>query len=253
MEVSNVDEVINGTLEVWKVQDVAPPTDPMDKLIWMAVHGNADIDKLERLIELKNRQEEREAKREFDEHFAKMQAKLPIITKSKPVCDDNGDVVYKYAPIDAIQKQCDPIISEHGFSYRWREEMIETGKRIILRISGYGHDEDTTFDVPPVQSNKWSNAVQAMGSMSTYGHRYTFVAGFGLTVEGEDDDGREDITLVLDNAEEFKALRECKTPEALLEVGAAIIKPVPKNSPKRKILEAEYRRLKEELSRETTN
>ena len=32
------------------------------------------------------------------------------------------------------------------------------------------------------------NAIQIAGAQSTYGRRYTFVAGFGIVLEGEDSD-----------------------------------------------------------------
>ena len=56
---------------------------PTDRLIMMALEGNVDVSKLEKLIELKNAEEERTNKREFDRQFANMQKNLPVIKKGQ--------------------------------------------------------------------------------------------------------------------------------------------------------------------------
>jgi hypothetical protein len=153
-----------------------------DRLIALAIEHGADVDKLEKLIALKNQEEERAAKKEFDIHFTDMQAEFTAVAKSK---QGHG---YKYAPIEVLQKHYNEGITSHGFSYRWREEAVDTGKRCIMRISGWGHAEENSFDIPKLQGTNRMNDVQAAGAMSTYGRRYTFVAGFGVIIEDEDDD-----------------------------------------------------------------
>mgnify|MGYP003148931083 CR=1 FL=1 len=164
---------------------VATSTDfesPGDRLIAMAVETGADVDKLEKLIALKNQEEERAARRAFDVHFTAMQAEFTAVAKGK---QGHG---YKYCPIEVLQKHYNGAITSHGFSYRWREEAIDLGKRCIMRISGWGHAEENTFDIPVLAGTNRMNDVQAAGAMSTYGRRYTFVAGFGVIIEDEDDD-----------------------------------------------------------------
>ena len=191
--IKSVEDIPEDTaVEVVEKEVVAMPVDrelsATDQLIRYALESDVDMDKLKTLIELKNSEADRSAALAFDKKFSAMQKQLPVIKKGKQVKDDNGKVMYAYAPLEAMQRDCDPIIGKFGFSYRWREESTEQGKRVTIRISGHGHFEESTFDVPQVAANKWSNAVQAMGSMTTFGHRYTYVAGFGITVEGVDDD-----------------------------------------------------------------
>jgi len=195
---------------------IDPVLSPTDQLIRFALESDVDMERFKALIDLKNREEDRAAALAFDKKFSAMQKGLPIIKKGKQVKDDNGKLMYAYAPLEAIQRECDPIIAKFGFSYRWREENVGEGKRVTMRVSGHGHFEETTFDVPKVAANKWSNAVQAMGSMTTYGHRYTYIAGFGITVEGADDDGYgfdegvrySDYIIALDEATDRVALHE---------------------------------------------
>jgi len=159
-----------------------------NSLLTLAIEKGLDTDKLQKLIELRNEELARQAKEEFDRHFAEMQAELPAIKKGAEAKDRNGKVMYVYAPLETLQAEAGPVIAKHGFSYSWREEVIDGGKRIILTITGYGHSRETSFDVPKIEGNAIQNPVQAAGAMSSYGKRYTFIAGFGLTVEGEDDD-----------------------------------------------------------------
>ena len=167
------------------------PTDPNDKLIWLAIQGGAEVEKLEKLIELKNRQEERIAQAEFDKHFAEMQSKFEPVARGKQ--GDKG----KYAPIEFLQKKYNDIIFEHGFSYHWSEEIVDDKTlRKYLHISGYGHTKTNHKDLPLYEPDKGSqsgkpimNTLQAEGTRSTYGRRYTFIDGFGIIIEDEDTDG----------------------------------------------------------------
>jgi len=186
------EEMIQDDKQMVLTADAVPmeaPTDPNDRMIWLAIQGNADVEKLERLIALKNSEEARQAKKAFDEHFAVMQSEFTAVKKGSEAYNaDKKQVMYKYAPLDVLQKHFNPIIHKHGFSYRWREEGIESGKRCVLRISGYGHSEENFFDVPKIDGTRQMNAIQVVGAMSTYGERYTFIGGFGLIIENEDND-----------------------------------------------------------------
>ena len=146
--------------------------------------GNIEI--LERYIALRKSEEERQSRIAFEEAFSKMRSELPAVAKKK----DNGATKSKYAPIEDIQRACDPVIHSFGFSYSWREEAIPEGKRVWMDISGYGHTRSNFFDCPKISGNNAQNAIQVAGAMSTYGRRYTFVSGFGVIVEGEDSDGQ---------------------------------------------------------------
>jgi len=153
--------------------------------------SSGSVEQLEKLIELKNREEERAAKKIFDRNFAKMQQEFKPVARTK-----KGDKA-KYAPLDHLQKQFGPIIAAHKFSYRWSEEPLpEGGLRVILSISGYGYTQENYKDLPAyvpdtggASGKAIMNSLQAEGTRSTYGQRYTFIAGFGLIIEDMDDDG----------------------------------------------------------------
>jgi len=168
------------------------PDATTDLLLKMAVDKDLDIAKLEKLVELKTKEEERFFKHEFDNHFAEMQRDFVPAVKNKIVNDRTGSPLYAYCPLETILKTYQPIINRHGFSYRWEEESIKEGKEVCVWcvVSGYGHRERTPVEIPILPGNSFTNSSQQRGSASTYGKRYSFMDAFGIIVEGEDDDAR---------------------------------------------------------------
>ena len=159
--------------------------------IFALVEKGIDMDKVERLIAMRERQEEREAKKEYDIHFAEMQSEFTPCKRTK-----KGDKS-SYAPIDEMQRQYGSIISRHGFSYRFHEkDHDDGGLEVYLTISGYGHSQVNSKKLPAYEPDKGGqsgkaimNPMQAEGTRSTYGQRYAFIAGFGITMEDMDTDG----------------------------------------------------------------
>lgn len=175
-------------------------------LLQLAINKDLDIEKLKELIRLKTEQEERQAKKEFDFHFSEMQKEFTPIEQTKKGYDG-----YTYAPLSEILKKYSPIISRHGFSFRWRETMTEKNeKRVTIIISGYGHtDDQTSVDIPSIQGTKRQNAIQIRGTMSTYGERYSFKAAFGITEIGEDNNACFNYEDGIFYSDDIQKIRNC--------------------------------------------
>jgi len=209
--------------------------------------GNIEV--LKEYIALRNAEEERQAKRLFDDHFARLRAELPAVVKSRA----NDFLKSKYAPLEVLQRACDPTIFSHGFSYSWREEAIPEGKRVYLDISGYGYTKTNYFDAPQIEPVKnrdggnVQNLLQVRGVMSSYGRRYTFISGFGIIIEGEDSDGQitDDIDMLAMDLREMLKMKD-GTGKLLLDQNAyeIIKKELDKDSPDPKRLKAFYKRAK---------
>jgi hypothetical protein len=154
---------------------------------------------MEKLIAMKYADEDRQARLAFESAFARMRAELPSIKKTKEVTRSGGQHMYNYAPLEEIQKECDPILQAHGFSYSWREEAIPEGKRVWFELFAHGHTRSNFFDAPLLgakQSNSGGeivNAVQAARMTSSYAKRNSMVDGLGLIIEDEDTDSTLDI------------------------------------------------------------
>jgi hypothetical protein len=152
------------------------------------------IEKLERFIQLKNAEEDRRRKDDFDLNFAAMQKDYIPAQRDKMVMDKEGiKVLYKFCPLENILRVYQPIISAHGFSFRWEEEGVKDGeKRVWCIVSGYGHSERTYVDIPIGASTSFTNAAQQRGVSTSYGKRYSLINAFGIIIEDEDTDAKAD-------------------------------------------------------------
>lgn len=244
-------EVVNDDkeLEVSRPKDLAIQSET-GALLKMAVDKDLDIGKLEKLIELKNREEERACKRDFELHFTQMKAELPIIEKDTEAKDQNGKTMYKFAKLESLQEACDPIITTHGFCYHWDESHVEAtkSKRITFFLSGYGHTRSNYFDSPEIPSNKFANAIQTAGIQASFGKRYSMIEGLGLIVKGVDNDANH-LTFndAIEYADQIVWLKSCNTPEDLKGVWSKIYQELKKNNDSigRAVLTEVYNKQKE--------
>lgn len=174
---------------------------------------NVDIDKMERLIAMQERVQDRTAKAEYYASLAEMQPELPVISERGGIKDRNGNVQSTYALWEDVNEAIRPILAKHGFALTFKtrrtaDEIAVTG---ILSHRG-GHSEETELSLPSDTSGS-KNAVQAVGSSTSYGKRYTAFALLNITSQGEDDDGKrggspaaieieqiEELQRMLDNA-----------------------------------------------------
>ena len=161
-----------------------------DALLSQAIEHGLSTETLEKLIALRNAEIARQAKGEFDQKFALMQAEFTPVGKTNRASDRDGNKLYSYCPIEVILMMAAPILAKHGFAYNWEEEALPSKeKRIWCIISGYGHERRGFVDIPYMDPvTKATNVVQMRGSATTYGKRYSFLNATGIIVAGEDND-----------------------------------------------------------------
>jgi len=152
----------------------------------MASDPNVDVDKLERLMQMRERAIERQAKADFDAAMAEMQPELPTVgERGKALV--NKEVRYTYAQWEDINTAIKPVLQKHGFALTFRTD-FKNGITVTGVLSHRaGHREDTSITLPS-DSSGGKNAVQAVASSVSYGKRYTAGALLNLTSHGEDDD-----------------------------------------------------------------
>lgn len=148
-----------------------------------------DVDKLERLMGLYERIKAGHAKAAYTAALAEMQPELPEIVERGEIRISENKPGQKYARWEDINEAIKPILAKHGFALSFKtgrqdEKVVVTG---ILSHRA-GHSEETTLWLPADNSGS-KNAVQAIGSSTSYGKRYTAGALLNLTSRGEDDDG----------------------------------------------------------------
>ena len=164
---------------------VKPPTP--SALLAIAVQQGADLDKLEKLMQLQERWEANEARKAWVVAMNAFKASAPELLKNKTV--SFGDTSYKHATLDHVVKVITEALSKHGLSHRWSVEQLDGGSIKVTCVITHilGHSESTSLQAGADQSGKKNN-IQALGSTVTYLERYTLLAATGLAAKGMDND-----------------------------------------------------------------
>lgn len=157
----------------------------------LARDPNVDVEKLERLIGMRERLQDQAAKSAFNAAFSEMQAEIPEITERGEIKNKEGKVQSKYAKNEDIQKVLRPILQQFGFSLSFRTEWPgpKTVKVVGILTHRDGHSRESEFLSDADQSGS-KNSVQALGSAISYGRRYTTLDLLNITSRGADDDGQ---------------------------------------------------------------
>jgi len=159
---------------------------------------NVDIDKLERLLAAQERVQASKAKEKYVAAKLAMRPDLPEITmKGKITIKKEGRVIQEtpFARFEDIHEAVTPILTEHGFDLSFRNSMAPDGKVRVTTILTHiaGHSEETYFDLPHDSSGS-KNAVQAIGSSTSYAKRYGTLSILNIRVCGEDDNADTAVT-----------------------------------------------------------
>ncbi|WP_375194098.1 ERF family protein [Marinobacter sp.] len=182
----------NGELVTSEQQSSLPVmAQPHMRLIEIAVNNGADITQLEKLMDLQERYEANQAKKEFNAAMSKFQAMLPVIEKLGIVdyTTSKGRTFYQYAKIEDIAKAIQPALKETGLSYRFtqsQENGIITVRCIVTHQSGHSEYSELVSS-PDISGGK--DQLKSIASAISYLRRYTLTGILGIVVGGEDDDG----------------------------------------------------------------
>lgn len=153
---------------------------PMDMLS-LAVTKGADIAVLEKLMALHERWEAGQARKAFDAAISAAKANIGPVVRNA-----TGHNNKRYADFAAIARAVDPVLSQHGLSYRFRTDQAERIFVTCILSHKDGHSEETTLGGPADTSGS-KNAIQAIGSTLSYLQRYSLVQALGLASSVDDD------------------------------------------------------------------
>lgn len=181
--------------EVAKVEDVGQVADYGDGLLQVIARAardpSVDIDKMERLLAMQERVQERQARQAFTEAKIAMRPELPEVTMKgliRIVKDGKTIQETPFARFEDIHEAVMPILTRHGFDLSFRNGLSDDGKVRVTTILSHvgGCQEETNFDLPHDSSGS-KNSVQAVGSSTSYGKRYGTLSILNIKVSGEDD------------------------------------------------------------------
>jgi hypothetical protein len=163
------------------------------ELISQAINKDLDIEKLEKLMQMKERWDKEQARKSFLSALAEFQIKCPELRKTKKVSfttSKGSTTEYHFAPLADIDRQIKQLLHDNGFSKKW-EISDNSGKTKVRCIVSHvdGHSEATEMESASDDSGG-KNHIQAKGSAIEYMKRYTLIGALGLTTADQDIDGR---------------------------------------------------------------
>lgn len=179
----------------------ALPADPFVAMIReVALRPDLDVTKLQALLDMKDRAEDRRNREAFDEAMARMQPLLPVVSRQgrieirkKDASGERTGAVQQSTPFarwEDIVEAVAPILSAHGFALRFQPSNTEKGLiRVEGTLSGHGHREIAALELVHESSGS-KNPIQAVGSTIAYGKRMIGCALLNIVTRGEDDDGK---------------------------------------------------------------
>lgn len=149
-----------------------------------------DTDKLEKLMALQERVLDRDAKAAFAADFIRMKPDLPRVVRMKK----NTQTDSKYAPLEDINGQIDPVLASHGFGTSTKI-MSQTADSVTVRAELWhrdGHIEETTVTMPldnmGAKGTVNKTMPHATASSITYAKRVAICALLQIST-GDDKDG----------------------------------------------------------------
>jgi len=162
------------------------PADPMISMIErVAMDPQSDLEKLEKMLEMKERHDAAQARSAYAAAFALASSDFPNIP-----LNGKGHNGKPYALLKDIMSGTRPALSKQGLALTFAIDTSDKIKVTAKLMHKAGHCETTSI-VLPSDSSGSKNAVQAVGSSQTYGQRYTAQAILGLSLgEDTEDDGR---------------------------------------------------------------
>lgn len=153
---------------------------------------NVDLDKMERLMAMREREMSRQAERAFNEAMKACQAEMRAIG----VDAENKQTKSMYATYAKLDSVLRPIYTKHGFSVSFDE--ADSPKQDHIRCLAYVAHEDgftRTYrkDMPAdgkgAKGGDVMTKTHATGAASSYGQRYLLKGIFNVAVGEDDTDG----------------------------------------------------------------
>ncbi len=183
----------------------ASTTVQADDLLRLALERDGGIDVVERIVALRERDQQMRAEAEMAEALADFQAACPSIRRT---ADGHHGKFADYGTIVGVVR---PIMADHGLSFT--HDSVDDGKNVtttctLRHVSGA--TRTATF-TGPYDSSGSKNPLQARASARSYGKRYTLSDVLGIATEDDDDgDGAGGSAEFVseEQAAELKALGE---------------------------------------------
>jgi hypothetical protein len=209
------------TEELQTIPTVTPMT-----LLSMAVSQGADLDRIQKFMDLQERWEKNEAKKAFVQAMASFKTESIIIIKDKENPKfSTGNKKAMYTSLGNMVTIVTPFLSKHGLSVRWDISQEDRIKITAIITHQMGHSESCSFIGPPDVAGSKS-PVQEIKSTITYGKAVTFesICGLASTDANMEDDGNGSSQKTISEDEFQLQLAQIKTAETIEILGEVYLK-----------------------------
>jgi hypothetical protein len=183
---------MSGTALAKKVD---PARESMD-LVKAALAKDVDVDKLEKLIAMRDADLTRRARQAFHDAMTEFHRLCPTIPRNRTanVATRGGTgYAYQYADLDTIQNKVDPVLSPLGLRYGWDTSVDGATLVVVCTVSHVnGHESPSSFSCPTGSSAGMSEA-QKHAAALTFAKRQTLCNALGLKMSGPDVDGADTV------------------------------------------------------------
>lgn len=155
-------------------------------LLQVAMDQGADLDRLERLMDMQERWEKREAQKAFTEAMVAFKGENIVVTKDRTNKQHNS----MYTSLGQLVSTVTPFLSKHGLSADWDLDQSNSITVTCIITHRLGGEKRVKFTAPPDGTGA-KNEIQKIKSTITYAKSVTFESACGIasTDANEDDDG----------------------------------------------------------------
>ena len=201
---------------------VSQQSDFLNLVERLATNPDADVAKIQQILDMQEQVLSREAKQAFNVSMATVQNKIELVVAS----ETNQQTHSKYADLKAILIKVKPVYTVEGFSLMFYEGETakENHKRVCVDIMHRnGHTEhkwvDVAIQTSGIAGKAMMTEIHGEGSAFSYGRRYLTCMIFNIPTGDDDGNGARGIEFITEaqkNAlENERALRKVNGPKLL--------------------------------------
>lgn len=179
----------------------------------LAANPNFDPAKLQVMLDMQYKLEDRQAEREFAVALAAAQADIPQVSRLGIVdLNKKGETYdvkkkYNFARLEDIDAVLRSVMQQHGFSIWFNREQREGGGLVVTGTLSHKAGATRTASFPvPLDTGPGRNNLQAAGSSDSYAKRYILEGFFKIVRKGKDDDGNTTDPLLKEEIEDLMEL-----------------------------------------------
>ena len=195
--------------------ELAPASSILEVIARAAADPAVDVGKLERLLAIQERAMAEQRATAYKAAMARLQGRLPQVTKAGTILNRSGAVTAWFAKIEDVDVATRPLYTAEGFSLDVDSSApTAAGVTYTSRLSHRdGHSESKTLTLPS-DKFEYRTGAQNVGSNLSYARRYLLMMHLNLVTRDVDNDGAGECPPI--TAEQVAQLRR-----ELAEVGGS--------------------------------